>query len=208
LINLRASESELDGVLDDIENKVDLGLLPSIYMGNPFMGESYVLARLKSRGYKSGELTSMSHDLDVIQNANPSFGIEVRAISRVEEMADFIRIVESELMGNAAINTQVFNTLLKEVSCHFFLAYDQNQAIGCAMLFQGSNAGGIYLIATAASHRKRGIGSLMTNICLQKAKELNCKKVDLQATALGKGVYAALGFKTFGVIPVFRIGKG
>ena len=76
------------------------------------------------------------------------------------------------------------------------------------MLFEGSNTGGIYLVATAASHRKRGIGSLLTTTCLQRAKELDCNKVDIQATALGKGVYAALGFKTFGIIPVFRIGKG
>ncbi len=208
LINLRATQSELDGLLDDLENKVESGQLPSIYMGNPSADEPSILEGLNSRGYKTGQWTAMSHDLEIIQKIPTAPGIEIKAISSIEEMAVFIRIVETELMGGAEINHQIFNTLLNHSSCHFFLAYEQNLAVGCGLLFIGSDSGGIYIVATAASHRKKGIGSLITNTCLKKAKELKCKKVDLQATALGKSVYAALGFKVFGDIPVFKIGKG
>ena len=63
---------------------------------------------------------------------------------------------------------------------------------------QEKNASGFRLLAVAPSFRKQGIGKLLTNECIKKAKELNQEQVIIHSTKamqIAWKMYEDLGFK-------------
>ena len=61
----------------------------------------------------------------------------------------------------------------------------------------GSDAG-VFAVATVPEARGRGLARSLQYVLLQRARELGARTTTLQATASGRGVYAALGYRPFG----------
>lgn len=57
---------------------------------------------------------------------------------------------------------------------------------------------GVYAVATVPEARGRGLARRLQYLLLQRAKELGARTTTLQASKLGRPVYAALGYKSFG----------
>lgn len=57
---------------------------------------------------------------------------------------------------------------------------------------------GVYGVATVPDARGRGLARCLQYVLLQRARELGAKTTTLQASAAGRGVYAALGYRSFG----------
>lgn len=78
-----------------------------------------------------------------------------------------------------------------------FVGYNsKNEAIACSMVHIGNEVAAIYWIGVVEDYRKQGIGSDMTKICIQYAKEHNTvKQILLQSFPLGVSLYQKLGFK-------------
>ncbi len=57
---------------------------------------------------------------------------------------------------------------------------------------------GVYGVATVADARGRGLARSLQYVLLQRARELGARTTSLQASESGRGVYAALGYKSFG----------
>lgn len=205
LINLKASENEIETVLDVIEKKSEDGKIPNLLMLNPSTKVYALIEKLRQRDYKSSVWYAMNHNLEFITIQNTNTDFRTIQVQDKNDFREWVLIVEEELMGNNSLNTDVFNNLLENKNCYFFLGFEKNQPVATSFLFVNENNAGVYLVSTKKSHRKKGFGLEMTNQCLLKAKELECKNVELQATELGKGVYKTLGFIEQGAIDVFRI---
>jgi GNAT superfamily N-acetyltransferase len=63
---------------------------------------------------------------------------------------------------------------------------------------------GIYLVATHPGARGRGLASDLMTVALNDARERGCVSASLQSTAMGKPVYARLGFRDFGPIQMWE----
>lgn len=207
LINLNASEDEIDDVLDQIENDSEKGIIPDLLMLIPIYKNRFINDKLKQREYKSSKWTAMAHDLEFIVTQNTISQFQVKLVQSKSDFIAWLTIVETELMGIHSLNSDVFNILLENNDCYFFLGFEAKQAVATSFLFVKEKGAGVYLVATKKAHRKKGFGLEMTRHCLLKAKELECEHVHLQATELGKGVYSSLGFVDQGAIGVFRIKK-
>lgn len=205
LINLRVANNEIDSVLDLMENDSEDGKIPDILMLNPSAKVDAITDKLRERGYKSGAWYAMTHTLEhlFIQPTIPDF--RVIQVQEKEDFREWMLIVKDELMGNIPLNAEVFNRLLENKNCYFFLGFEKNEPVATSFLFVNENNAGIYLVSTKKSHRKKGFGYELTNQCLLKAGELECTLVEIQATELGRSVYRKLGFEEHGLIDVFRI---
>ena len=206
LLNLQASENEIETVLDLIEEQSKDGEIPNLLMLNPNTKIHSLNDKLRQRAYKSGLWYAMAHSLNNLtpQNTNPNFKV-IRV--QIKDLGIWLSIVEEELMDNKPLNTVLFKNLLDNNNCYFYLGFERNLAVATSFLFVDKKNAGVYLVSTKKTHRRKGFGREMTNHCLLMAKVLRCENVELQATEIGKGVYESVGFTIHGSVDVFRIKK-
>lgn len=195
---------QADLALEELENKVKSKELPGLIMCSP-ESDPKTLQALEDRGYRRSAWTAMSYPTNKLCSLERPEGLEISEVNTELKMKLWLMLAETELMGGHALNEKIFLQLMQNESCTFFLASINSEVVATSFLFSSSKSAGIYLVATHSSHRKKGIGKYMTWLCMQKALEPGCQRIDLQATALGRGVYASLGFEEQGEIPVFSI---
>ena len=196
-----------DQFLRDLKRQVKEEKLPGLIMCAPNTDQE-TLTALETREYRKSVWTAMTYDMSEVKQAHTPSELSVIEVKEEQEMQQWLSLAESELMGEHLLNEDIFQRLRQEESCTFFLGSIQEKVVATSFLFQTDKVGGIYLVATDSDHRKKGIGKTMTGLCMKKAAESGCLKIDLQATALGKSVYASLGFKEQGEIRVFSILTG
>lgn len=207
LYNLRVPLEQVDELFDAIA-KADASTLPKLLMCNPTTDDQHVLNALREKQYRSSTWTAMSHNLLDVPLLPQLAKLNILLVSKEDQMRHWLAVVEAELMGGQLLNEEIFLALLNSRKCSFFLGVINGQAVATAFLFKSSNDhGGIYLVATSNTHRNQGIGSQMTQACLQKARFEGCSEVHIQATEDGKNMYESLGFVSQGPIHVFSIGK-
>ncbi len=205
LINLKTSENDLDRILAYIEKRSETGNIPSILMLKPNHFDNKIAIELQKRGYKSGSWTAMSHDLNLPTLSSFTPQLQVKLVKSNSDLELWQAIVETELMGNHSLDYELLKHLLQNENCYFFLGFEKSKPVATSFLFVNNTNAGIYLVSTLEAHRRKGYGKEITLQSLVKAKEENCKKVDIQATELGLPVYLSLGFSAQGLIHVFRI---
>lgn len=209
LFNFKGALVNVEKILDDIESLDNDLKLPNLLMTNPAKDNSLVIDRIKLRNYISSRWSAMTHFLnfDDIKLPILKIHLKIKLIDNKNDLLKWLEIVEIELMGKKKLDYNIFNYLLKEKKCYFYLGFWGMLPVATSFLFKGKTSAGVYLVSTLKTYRKKGIGKNMTFICLKKAKELKCKKVDIQATDFGFQIYKSLGFINYGDINVFRIQK-
>jgi len=63
---------------------------------------------------------------------------------------------------------------------------------------------GVYAVATVPEARGRGLARRLQYLLLQRARELGARTTTLQASKLGRPVYAALGYQPFGAMNMWE----
>ena len=77
---------------------------------------------------------------------------------------------------------------------HFLARVNGEPAATCS-LFLGAGVAGIYDVSTLPERRKRGLGRLITLAAMHEARARGYRMAILHSSALGAGVYRALGFR-------------
>lgn len=76
-----------------------------------------------------------------------------------------------------------------------FLARANGEPAATCSLFLGAGVAGIYDVSTLPDLRKRGLGRLVTVAAMREARARGYRMAILHSSALGTGVYRALGFR-------------
>ncbi len=205
IYNFKASPCELDSLLHQMEKEVEQGIIPPVLRVHATEISTESLAQIIKRGYKQSTWTCMSHSLNYIEEEQSSPEFKIVKLTTANQLEDWLKIVELELMRNNLLSRASFEALLADQSCHFYLGYFRQKPVSTALLFEHQNNAGIYLVATDSNHRRKGYGQALTLKCLQEAQAHNCQKVDIQATSLGLSMYQSLGFSPEGLIHVFSL---
>jgi predicted N-acetyltransferase YhbS len=73
-------------------------------------------------------------------------------------------------------------------------AYANDEPVGCATLVRMDGVVGIYGVAVRETWRRRGIGGVLTAMCLRRAATSGCDLAYLNPSEIGYRMYASLGF--------------
>jgi GNAT superfamily N-acetyltransferase len=87
---------------------------------------------------------------------------------------------------------------------HVWVARVDGRPAACAGAVHTGGDCGIYLVATVPEARGRGLARDLVTLALLHGREAGCTTASLQATAMGKPVYARLGFRDLGPIGMWE----
>lgn len=82
----------------------------------------------------------------------------------------------------------------------FYLVHLDENPIGTLTLFQTGKIMGIHGVGVIPEMRKRGFAEEIMKFAINEAIDANAEYAQLQASALGKGIYTKLGFEDLFVI--------
>jgi GNAT superfamily N-acetyltransferase len=75
-----------------------------------------------------------------------------------------------------------------------FIGSVDGEAVATSLLFISGYVAGIYFVATRADARRRGYGEALTWAAAEAGRAAGCTVASLQASAMGRPVYARMGF--------------
>lgn len=91
----------------------------------------------------------------------------------------------------------------KSQNVRMFVGHVNDDPAGICFTINAEGIGGIYDIVTNPTYQKRGIGTFMTKLAIEKLKQDKCQIVGMQASVDGMGIYKKLGFESFGEFKVY-----
>jgi ribosomal protein S18 acetylase RimI-like enzyme len=83
---------------------------------------------------------------------------------------------------------------------HPLIARLRGEDVAAGLAFDLDDDCGIYNVGTLPHARRRGVGTAVTALLVHDAAARGCRTATLQSTAMGEGVYAAVGFRDLGRI--------
>ena len=84
-----------------------------------------------------------------------------------------------------------------------FILYQNNEPVGTSSLFIGAGVVSVANIAVMKNSRNQGLGKILTARTYRMGLDNGCQVGTLWASEEGKPVYKALGFREYGVGPVY-----
>ncbi|NME70757.1 GNAT family N-acetyltransferase [Flammeovirga aprica] len=104
------------------------------------------------------------------------------------------------------VDGEIINTIIQHEKIKAFLFQENNQSLGCGMLFvDASNNAGFHMIGTVPEGRGKGIGKHITERLLIEAEKHGCPNCVLHASAMGEPIYKKYGFEVFGELATCRV---
>jgi GNAT superfamily N-acetyltransferase len=166
--------------------------------------------RLVEHGFERvGTMPVMAVALDRVADVPEPPGVEIGVLSGAdrETCAEWVRAygpsfgVGPELMDSVV---DVEQDWARDPRAVRFVAREGGQAVGTAVLFDADGVAGVYLVATAEEHRRRGIGAALTAAALAEGRRRGLRVGTLQASSLGVPVYTRMGFETVAEYALYR----
>lgn len=77
-----------------------------------------------------------------------------------------------------------------------YLGLVDGEPAATSLLFRTGDLAGVYWVATREPFRRRGFGEALTWAAVRAGRARGCAVAGLQASALGRPVYARMGFDT------------
>jgi GNAT superfamily N-acetyltransferase len=136
--------------------------------------------------------------------------LTIKIVSNKPEIEDFMTVYDSVYGGEQTEDEPygglppIYMTALRQsfsardVQTFHFVGYKEDQPVAVATLVYADGWGGIYNAGTLATHRRQGIGTLLSHVCIDKWKEQGGHTLFLQTEVASKQekFYKELGFKT------------
>lgn len=110
------------------------------------------------------------------------------------EMEAFIQII-STVFHLDEITREKYGNLLSRAQVENYLLFIENMPIGTGTLFLNGKTGGIFNIAIAPEHQKKGYARAMMEFLMHKAHQYNLEKIVLLSSPEAESLYLNLGFK-------------
>jgi GNAT superfamily N-acetyltransferase len=86
---------------------------------------------------------------------------------------------------------------------HYLLVADGRPACTLSTLDHGGDCG-VYFVGTVTDARGRGLATALTGRALQDARRRGCTTTTLQATRMGRPIYARLGYGDLGAVQMWE----
>lgn len=87
----------------------------------------------------------------------------------------------------------------------YFVGYVDGEPAASVCFWISRAMAGVYWVATKPEFRRRGIAEIMTRHATNVAFDSGVGAVTLQASAMGRGVYERIGYRTVGVYNSYKV---
>jgi len=88
----------------------------------------------------------------------------------------------------------------KRLAFHVLVARVGGENVATAIAFDFQGDCGIYNVGTLEPARRRGLGTGLTRVHLQRALARGCETASVQSTEMAERVYASVGFRDLGLL--------
>lgn len=168
--------------------------LPFRVVIRPGLEDSY-LSLLLDRGYQKTESVPVMALFNISEKYNERTDLVVREVKNLRELGHFQETVVKGFSlpwgtGPFVITEQVFDL----PNCDMFVGYFADKPVCTSMLIKTGLVAGIYWVSTLAEYRNRGFGQAITERSVAAGRYKGCEFACLQASKMGKPVYAKIGF--------------
>jgi ribosomal protein S18 acetylase RimI-like enzyme len=174
--------------------------VPMLWWTGPSSRPSDLGGRLERSGFFLEPAHGMIADLDAAGADLPiDPGVSVAAVEDAETLAAWSRVLCDSFgaprpFGDAFADLAAAIGLGPRSPFRHYLASVNGQPVATCSLFFGAGVAGIYNVSTLPERRRRGIGRRVTAAAMQDARSHGYRTAILHSSALGAGMYRALGF--------------
>ncbi len=133
--------------------------------------------------------------------------VEIRYVENTDDLLVFDKVASAAFSHQEKLAFNFLKPALKHPKIRLFIAYLNEQPVGCAMLSLVNDQAGLYWICVLSDFRKQGIGRELVEYRMNIAKELGHKTVIAQNMTPSLSLYKRLGFEQLGGLPLFLCPK-
>ncbi|MCP3802688.1 GNAT family N-acetyltransferase [Allokutzneria sp. A3M-2-11 16] len=131
--------------------------------------------------------------------------LEIVKVRTEEQLADFAGVLAPLWTPPSKTVPEFYRmvaakAVLPDCPARFFVGYRDGRPVATAEVFLAADVAGIYNVATAVEHRRRGYAAALTSAVLAEAAGAGYRAAVLQASEAGELVYRGLGFREFGKV--------
>lgn len=200
-----ASADDAAAVLAEVAGQTGSGALPPLicWLGQDD-SEGYLSAAAKAAGFVP--MTSQTAMYLSLAGRRPAAEEEQIARMPAEEVEQW-SLINARAFGKPPDTGGLKLLAERNGDDTVFLTWrEKGEVLGGALLACAGDNGGIHEVFTLPEHRGRGIATALARRCLDLAAAYGCAHATLQASAMGKSVYAALGMEDVGTVEswIFR----
>ena len=176
----------------------EFGSMPALWHSWPERPEFDIESQLRARGFEFVEeepimTLALGSGAGAITAALPG-PASIRPVETERDLAIWEEIWTGEAAHPATLRALASAGLGADRTVHHLLAEVDGAAVGCGAAVVAGRALAVEHIVTAASHRRRGIGSQLTEAALAVGRERGARHAILTASPDGAGIYKRLGF--------------
>ncbi|GAA2832361.1 acetyltransferase (GNAT) family protein [Leucobacter komagatae] len=199
-----APHEELNGVLYATaaalgDAVAEFGRTPALWHSWPERPEFDVEAQLRARGFEFVEEEPVMTLALGSGSGSPSTArpgpATVRPVETERDLAAWEEIWTGEAPNPVTLRALASAGLGTDRTVHHLLAEVDGVAVGCGAAVVAGRALAVEHIVTAASHRRRGIGSQLAEAALAVGRSHGVRHAILTASPDGAGIYERLGFE-------------
>jgi len=178
--------------------------LPELYGGLPFLvwirpGHAEVVRAVEDAGLKrDGGPLIMAAPLEEIERPRRP-GLDVRPVDW-----PVVCVVNERSYG---IPPGAWGEVLGGIddpAMRLYGVFDDGHPVAVAGARDEGGDLGIYVVATLPEARRRGLAAELIRVAAAEARERGLETTSLEASAMGEGVYAALGYRRMGALQTWE----
>ena len=165
-------------------------------------------AELVERGYvKSGTTPAMT--LDPLEESGVCVdGLNIRIAQNEADLADFNSTAADGFeMPLRCVDSVITHRLMTHPSISLLVGYAKGGPVSTSCLVTSGPVAGIFWVATPEEYRRRGYGEALTSAAGDLGRRKGCTLATLQASAMGRPIYARMGYGVSALYETYEIPK-
>jgi len=199
IFNFNIPKSNIHETISEMREKITNGSQPNSLLMTESDFYSEVKECLESESFTNFyNQVGMALHLDQLELSQNKIHSNIKILNNTFELNKWIKVIK-EIFGSDK-NSFLYEKYLSDNDFTFFAYYLDDKIIGTALLYISNNVAGIHMVGTLHDYRKKGIGSEITKLAFDFARQQGATIGVLQASPMGKTVYEKIGFKEYSKI--------